>query len=552
IAPNSDNARKGQVKQLKGYLLLFEQIMADYLSQLANSKTLFSLNPETRQTYFYQSLENSVPGIKPLLKKGEYQERLLKLSQMGDADLDRRNRFLDYMLAIHGVVFKQDLLIQFNYYYDKNEYEILLLDAKTKLLQSILSFTKNRARAYNYQKPKSTGNIVGIEEKIYLLLGIVPFSFGKKSNNESYSSINSFNRIGLKLVKIDNWVLENEEEVNNNLSDELYIKKNYCFVDTDDFLIGDYSDVDRDKLLAQLFFFHTGIISEEFLREGLTIEQYNIGEVDGNWNIIFNSLRQKKWMKIGVCASEKEANLSVQFLINFLKNKNIETEQFYILEHILLRPDRNECCYGVFILSPEGKALLRSTRLYTLPEREKAIKELVFSISCYENYTVEITSAGDFEMHFKTFDGEHSFVSITAKESVEEMHSDMEILFQYMSNQFQLISYENKIGLYVRYFQNAEIISEDFFSFRSTIIFPDCTARFNNKEFRAVAESIIIENMPAHVSSTIRWLNFNDMQEYEKVYHLWMEEKLKNIPDKEKLNQLNDFLVNFLLKFDRK
>jgi hypothetical protein len=244
-------------------------------------------------------------------------------------------------------------------------------------------------------------------------------------------------------------------------------------------------------------------------------------------------------------------NAAIQLLINFLKNKNIEAEQFYVLEHIVLRPDRNDCCYGIFIPSPEGKALLRSTRLYTMAEREKVIKELVFSISCYENYTVEINNTGDFEMHFKTLDGEHSFVSITAKESVEEMHSDMEDLFQYMSNQSQMGSYEMVIGLYVRYFQNAEIVPEYFFSFRSTIFFPDWTARFNNKEFRAVAESIIIENMPAHVSSTIHWLDFNDMQEYEKVYHAWMEEKLKDIPDKEKINQLNNFLVSFLLKLDR-
>ena len=555
ISPNSNTARKGQVKQLKGYLLLFEQIMANYLSQLANIKDLFSLNQKVRQTYFYQSLENIVPSIKPLLKNKEYQTNLSILSKKQNNDIDRRNRFLDYLLAIHGEVYNQYLLISFNYYYDKPEYEIFLIDNKIKFLQSILSIAKNRARAFNYKKYKSVNTIVGLEERIYLLLGISCKNTDKITNYKSHPLLNIYDQYGLKLVStyIGNlypsaWEMNIEKDT--NLLDRLFVKKNYCFVDTEDVLVDEYSEVEKNKLLRQTIIFSSGVISEIFLREGLNLEQYNVGEEEGLWTIIFKPLEQGNWIKISVYNSEKEANASVQLLIIFLKKLNIETERFHCLEHILLRPDRKDSRYGIFLLSPEGKPLLRSIRLYTFLEREKVIEELSLSTSYYENYIVEITKEGDFEIIFTTFDCEHSFVSITAKESVEEVHKDMESLFQYMSNRFQVVSYTNKIGLYIRYSEDTAIIPENFFSFRSSILFPNWTPRFNNSEFRSVAEDAIIENSLAHISLQVVWLGFDDIVAYEKIYYAWLEEKNNDIQDKERLNKLSNSIVIFLLQYN--
>lgn len=58
--------RKAQAKQLKGYLLFYDQLLANYLAQLANLRHLFSLREESKRpqsakhTYFSQGLE-SVP-----------------------------------------------------------------------------------------------------------------------------------------------------------------------------------------------------------------------------------------------------------------------------------------------------------------------------------------------------------------------------------------------------------------------------------------------------------------------------------------------------------
>ncbi len=65
--------RETQALQLKGYLLFYDQLLANYTAQLTNLRSLFSLTPETdrsaseKHTYFAQLAAN-IPELKALLK----------------------------------------------------------------------------------------------------------------------------------------------------------------------------------------------------------------------------------------------------------------------------------------------------------------------------------------------------------------------------------------------------------------------------------------------------------------------------------------------------
>ena len=65
--------RKTQALQLKGYLLFYDQLLADYLAQLSNIRPLFSMKRETertpreKRTYFSQ-VPDSVPGLDRLVR----------------------------------------------------------------------------------------------------------------------------------------------------------------------------------------------------------------------------------------------------------------------------------------------------------------------------------------------------------------------------------------------------------------------------------------------------------------------------------------------------
>lgn len=66
--------RKAQASQLKAYLLFYDQLLANYLAQIANLRAIFSFQRESernlrdKHTYFSQELE-AVPGVEQLLKR---------------------------------------------------------------------------------------------------------------------------------------------------------------------------------------------------------------------------------------------------------------------------------------------------------------------------------------------------------------------------------------------------------------------------------------------------------------------------------------------------
>lgn len=63
--------RLAQQKQLQGYLLLFEQILANLFSQAAEAASLYSFTDAAPRTYFSQSLLERIPGIAAVLNPQE-------------------------------------------------------------------------------------------------------------------------------------------------------------------------------------------------------------------------------------------------------------------------------------------------------------------------------------------------------------------------------------------------------------------------------------------------------------------------------------------------
>lgn len=101
LPDSATTARKAQAKQLKAYLMFFDQILANAFAQLAHVKDLFSHDGDTR-TYFTQALDQ--PGLRLqeicALDDG-HRARLGDLVETPDevASLERKNRFLNHLLA---------------------------------------------------------------------------------------------------------------------------------------------------------------------------------------------------------------------------------------------------------------------------------------------------------------------------------------------------------------------------------------------------------------------------------------------------------------------
>ncbi|AKD55541.1 hypothetical protein [Spirosoma radiotolerans] len=197
--------RQAQTLQLRGYLLVFEQLLADYLVQLDHLRDLFSFDDRIERTYFTRVLseitdldrlliEHPEPpqkGTQPGARDSQngqsvqaiFQEILEDLVEKPNQFSERRNRFLNHLMAR----FSEDI----------DEYEAQtrlvspqnvdhrLLNDKSKLLQDYVKISGDRARGFDYSiderwdvyskdgdKPRMIENISGTERRIRRLLGM--------------------------------------------------------------------------------------------------------------------------------------------------------------------------------------------------------------------------------------------------------------------------------------------------------------------------------------------------------------------------------------------
>lgn len=184
LPSTSSDLRQAQAKQLKGFLLFFDQLLADYLSQLSNVRNLFSMNGERDangdfvidKTYFSQSLIPYVPDVLPLLvDEPNYPENLQAITEDDQLFDSRRNRFLDHLMARFSEQFTDYALLV--YQIDGKKAPDQLLEDKLRFLDEYPAISGGRFKAFNYESPCkiwSVDNVSGLEKRISLLTGIDP------------------------------------------------------------------------------------------------------------------------------------------------------------------------------------------------------------------------------------------------------------------------------------------------------------------------------------------------------------------------------------------
>jgi hypothetical protein len=203
LPPNATAERNAQARQLKAYLLFYDQLLADFFSQLQNAKQLFSTDDKLVQTYYAQFLD-SIKDIDAIDKKTGTTNLLQKLLNDQDSSitppsndweklyepnetfLDRRNRFLDHLMARFAESFNDYVFLMYSLDYQQQTEEGIdpmdLIKNKTDFLKDYPVMSYERACAFNYFPLKDdltldtnqfwdTDNVSGLEEKVCRLGG---------------------------------------------------------------------------------------------------------------------------------------------------------------------------------------------------------------------------------------------------------------------------------------------------------------------------------------------------------------------------------------------
>ncbi len=171
-------ARKAQVKQLNAYLLFFEQILANYFSQLAHFKKLMSFDGEDTSTYWNQSLLECVPGASEVIgNKENYKAYLSEMTADANSGLLRKNKFLNHLLARFAEKFTAYGMVLKDLNNDTAAMDKKLIKDKAQFLKEYPEVSACRSKAYDTTKDFwDTQNISGLEKRIALKIGIEDYS----------------------------------------------------------------------------------------------------------------------------------------------------------------------------------------------------------------------------------------------------------------------------------------------------------------------------------------------------------------------------------------
>lgn len=320
LPKESTDLRKAQAKQLKAYLLLFEQILSNGFSQMAHFDQVFSLNESVKQSVFTKFIDSTMLSVSSI-ESGNYDlydgvfnaSDLASLAETEEGKLLRRNKFLNHLLARFGENFGEYALLMTELIAENDDYftakklslEKLITD-KIRFLKDEPLMSREKAKSFNYlDEVKVTGfqNIAGLKRRISHLLGL------EMLRNYFKTEIVIIDKkyvVSLKLVKEDGTVLLKNKQI---LEADTSQKANEMADD----LVNEWIAFMTEKAKSDAF---------PDMTNG------------------FYRLKNHKSVEIGISeafADVPSAQNALTAMISWAEEK-FKSERFFIVENLLLRP----------------------------------------------------------------------------------------------------------------------------------------------------------------------------------------------------------------------
>jgi len=227
MSSESKVKREAQARQLKGYLMFFDQLLANYLSQLAHIRHLFSINAGCDEkgnfiidrTYYTQPLFDIVPDVDALyINKDGHLAELNTISESESLFATRRNKFLDHLLARFSEQFSDYALLM--YRLSGNKAPVELIEDKLKFLNSYPEISKNRGKGFNYKHPEKIwhpDNLSGLEKRVSLLMGIPYLNTESLNFSDSFTITETAEGFEYTISANGSRLLENPQKWDENI-----------------------------------------------------------------------------------------------------------------------------------------------------------------------------------------------------------------------------------------------------------------------------------------------------------------------------------------------
>jgi hypothetical protein len=303
--------RVAKARQLQAFLLVFDQLLANYLAQLANLRELLSTDPLLRQSYFTRAVEDFPDMSEIFTQKDPEAYASLMESSRAENDLrwaERRSRILNHLLARFGEVFTDHVLMHYSTE-GLNSIEELV-ECKRRFFAEIPSLSYHRYQAHDILDADQiwdTANVSGFEKRLGRLLGFA------SSDRRNLSDV----------------VCELYEEKDTDTASEIRFR----IVDTRNkktILSGTRHYKNKDDALAEM---------RVAIRLGMSAANYRFDTaVDGTtfFKIVDQTgetvaMRKEFWPTQGQAEPARDRIVA-------LLSRQYSEEGLFVIEHLLLRP----------------------------------------------------------------------------------------------------------------------------------------------------------------------------------------------------------------------
>ena len=309
LSPSLPPERHAKAKQLKSYLLFFDQILASYFGHLRNLGGMLSSEVGIR-SYFASAIHDVKDFDELLGNPGAYSVNVQSILENHDRFLQRKSEFLDHLLA--------------RFAENMNEYAFTMLENfgenltnaalwhKSVLMKEYPGLSQNRARAFNYFDTDAdawnTFHVSGFKKRIARLLGIRNYS----RRNLTETNVTVFPDEG----DPDKW--------NWNILDE-----------------------GGDPLISAIQLYDDQATAEAGLwlavSAGWNPKNYAVNKVEGSddYTLVLMSESGEIARSNETFGTEEEARNQVNALAEYMYNQ-VSDEGLFLFENILFRPDRDD------------------------------------------------------------------------------------------------------------------------------------------------------------------------------------------------------------------
>ena len=314
LSASATAERRIQGARLKGYLLFFDQMMADYFAQLSHLKDLFSTDPGIKRTYFHQVVDSFKEYQKIY---GPAEGDILSVIETNTEDqsvhAERRNRFLDHLIARFAEKFTEFANLVHAALGASPE---SIARYKCDFLANYPDISSKRALAYNYSLRGDSDlwdsfNISGLEKRLAKLLAIPDF----KRRNLSDFNFTIYAEIDTTPGD------EFRFRVRNSHTGKIILSSSTHYLT---------EEIARAEMRRAI---NAGMQPSGYEKKKTIDNRYYFNVTDHSGEVIAR--------RIEYFDSEEEMNTALDELITYLQ-ENFSDEGMFLIENILLRPEKED------------------------------------------------------------------------------------------------------------------------------------------------------------------------------------------------------------------